>query len=44
MTIPTQQMTVEAFDQWIFRPENAELSFEYIGGEIIEVVSNNYRR
>lgn len=42
MAIPSQTMTVEEFDQWIFRPENVTKSFEYIGEAIIEVVSNNY--
>ncbi|MEM9951560.1 MAG: Uma2 family endonuclease [Chloroflexota bacterium] len=42
MTIPTTQMSVDTFDEWIFLPENDGLSYEYIGGEIVEVVSNNY--
>ncbi len=36
------KLTVEEFDRWIALPENAGRSFEFIGGEIIEVVSNNY--
>jgi Uma2 family endonuclease len=35
-------MTVEEFDRFVLLPENAERTFEYIGGEIAEVVSNNY--
>lgn len=42
MTIPARTMTVEEFDKWIFLSENADKSFEYIGGEIVEVVSNHY--
>jgi len=42
MAIPAQTMTVEEFDEWVFLPENADKSFEYIGEEIVEVVSNNY--
>lgn len=33
-------MTVEEFDQFVMLPENAERLFEYIGGEVVEVVSN----
>lgn len=33
-------MTVEEFDRFVTRPENADRLFEYIGGEVIEVVSN----
>ena len=38
----TRRYTVEEFDQFVFLPENSDKSFEYIGGEIVEVVSNNY--
>lgn len=37
-----QSMTVEEFDEWVLLPENAGRDFEYIGGKIVEVVSNNY--
>lgn len=37
-----QQVTIEEFDEFIRRPENIERDFEYIGGEIFEVVSNSY--
>lgn len=30
----------EAFDHFVALPENADRNFEYIGGEIVEVVSN----
>jgi Uma2 family endonuclease len=33
--------TVEEFDQFVLLPENADRLFEYIGGEMFEVVSNN---
>jgi len=32
--------TIEEFDAFVMLPENHEHSFEYIGGEIVEVVSN----
>jgi Uma2 family endonuclease len=35
-------LTVEAFDEWVVLPENAEHIFEFIGGEIVEVPSNPY--
>ncbi len=41
MTVDTRRMTVEEFDQFVLLPENADKSFEYIAGEIIEVVSND---
>src|SRR3990172_1955479 len=37
-----QQVTIQEFDEFVSRPENADRLFEYINGEIIEVVSNNY--
>ncbi|HEX3052217.1 MAG TPA: Uma2 family endonuclease [Aggregatilineaceae bacterium] len=40
--VATQRYTVEEFDQFVDRPENADRLFEYIGGEIIEVPSNPY--
>ena len=42
MAIGIARYTVEEFDQLCVQPENAEKSLEYIGGEIVEVVSNNY--
>jgi hypothetical protein len=33
-------MTLEEFDRFVELPENADRLFEYIGGEVAEVVSN----
>src|SRR3990172_5700977 len=38
----TKLMTVEEFDKWVYLPENVNRDFEYIGGKIVEVGSNNY--
>lgn len=40
MAVQTQRMTVEEFDRFVTLPENADRLFEYIGGEVVEVVSN----
>jgi Uma2 family endonuclease len=40
MAVQAQRMTVDEFDKFVALPENAERLFEYIGGEVIEVVSN----
>lgn len=40
MAVQSQRMTVEEFDQFVMLPENANRLFEYIGGEVVEVVSN----
>ncbi len=40
MVAQTRRMTLEAFERFAELPENAERHFEYIGGEVIEVVSN----
>jgi Uma2 family endonuclease len=40
MVLQTRSVTVEAFDQYVLLPENRGRNFEYIGGEIVEVVSN----
>jgi Uma2 family endonuclease len=37
-----KKMTAEDFDRWVTRPENVDRDCEFIGGEIVEVVSNNY--
>ena len=42
MTIPIKTMTVSEFDHWVLLPENSDTSYEYIGEEIVEEVSNNY--
>lgn len=36
------KITVQNFEAYIYAPENADRSFELIGGEIVEVVSNSY--
>ena len=38
---PSKPMTVDEFIAYALLPENAERNFEFIGGEVIEVVSNN---
>ncbi len=40
MAVQTQRMTVEEFDEFVGRPEHADKLFEYIGGEVVEVVSS----
>jgi len=40
MAIRTPPMTVEAFEQFVDLPENADRMFELINGEIVEVPSN----
>lgn len=42
MAVGTANLTVEDFDQLAERPENADRRLEYIRGEMVEVVSNNY--
>jgi Uma2 family endonuclease len=42
MAVQTQRMTVEEFERFAELPENANRRLEYIGGEIVEVVSNSY--
>ncbi|MBI5958024.1 MAG: Uma2 family endonuclease [Chloroflexi bacterium] len=42
MATATQQVTVEEFDRLAEQPENAARRLEYIGGDVVEVVSNNY--
>lgn len=42
MVVQSKRYTVEEFDQWVTLPENADRLFEYVGGEIVEVVSNQY--
>lgn len=36
------RLTLEEFDRFTALPENANRMFEFIGGEIVEVVSQNY--
>ncbi len=40
MAVQSKPLTVEEFDRFVALPENAERLFEYIGGEVVEVVSN----
>jgi Uma2 family endonuclease len=42
MASPSKTMTVAEFDIYALLPENAERVLEFIGGEIFDVVSNNY--
>jgi Uma2 family endonuclease len=42
MAVQTRQHAVEEFDQIVMLPENANKQLEYIGGEIVEMVSNDY--
>ena len=35
-------LSIRDFEDFIYLPENSEKSFEYLRGEILEVVSNNY--
>ncbi|MBL8156112.1 MAG: Uma2 family endonuclease [Anaerolineae bacterium] len=37
-----QTVTLDEFERWLRQPENANRDFEFIGGRIVEVVSNNY--
>ena len=41
MVIQPKIYTVEEFDAFAARPENANRLLEYIGGKIVEVVSSN---
>jgi Uma2 family endonuclease len=40
MGVQTQRITVEQFMRFIALPQNADRLFEYVGGEIAEVVTN----
>jgi Uma2 family endonuclease len=42
MVVQSRPTTVEEFERIAALPENADKRFEFIAGEIIEVVSNNY--
>jgi Uma2 family endonuclease len=41
MVANIKPVTIREFDEFVFLPENADRRFEYVGGEIVEVVSNN---
>jgi Uma2 family endonuclease len=38
----TQQMTVDEFDEWVMQDANMGTDYEFIGGEVYDVTSNNY--
>jgi Uma2 family endonuclease len=40
MVVQLQKITVNEFDDWILLPENVDRDFEYIGGDVVEVVSH----
>jgi len=42
MVLQTRPVTVEEFERFVQLPENRDKLFEYVGGRIVEVVSNNY--
>jgi Uma2 family endonuclease len=42
MAFQTKPFTSQDFDEWVNLPENVKRSFEFIGGKIVEVVSNTY--
>jgi Uma2 family endonuclease len=42
MTVQIKRYTVEEFDNFVHLPENSDKRFEFIRGEVVEVVSNNY--
>jgi Uma2 family endonuclease len=42
MNVGAARVSVEQFDAIAVQPENSDRRLEYIGGEIVEVVSNNY--
>lgn len=41
MALHTRQLTDAEFDHFVALPENADRNFEFIAGEIVEVVSNS---
>jgi Uma2 family endonuclease len=40
MAVQTRRLTAEEFDRFAVSPETGDRLFEYIGGEVVEVVSN----
>jgi Uma2 family endonuclease len=42
MVVSTRRYTIEEFEEFIHLPENVDRSYEFIAGEIVEVVANNY--
>ena len=41
MVLYVQKMSVAEFDEWVYHPQNIGTNFEYIRGEIVDVVSNS---
>jgi Uma2 family endonuclease len=41
MSLKTPVMTPEQFDAWVLQPEQAEKSYEFIAGEIVEKMVSN---
>jgi len=41
-TPQVRKMTVEEFEQFVLLPENADKNLEFIGGRVVEMVSNSY--
>lgn len=41
MVLNSQKISVHEFDMWVHQPENVDTQYEFIGGEIVEVVSNS---
>lgn len=41
MVLNAQKITVTEFDEWVHLPENIETHYEFIGGDIVQVVSNS---
>lgn len=43
MAIPIQQaMTIQEFEDFVFHPDNVDRHFEFMAGEIIDMVANSY--
>ena len=42
MAVQQPVLTVEQFDLWVQQPENIDKRWEFVAGEFVEVVSNNY--
>ena len=42
MATPVKRMTIAEFDTWVDEPAQRDKTFQYIGGEIVEVGSNPY--
>ena len=41
MVLDVHKMTVHEFDQWVHQQDNLDTNYEFIGGDIVEVVSNS---